>query len=101
MPWLISLVGNLAAFFGLQLAKKTVLIGVVIAASVALTLAMGVAITNLLGSITAALPTDLASGAAFLPSNTSACISAVISAKVARFIYDWNMKNLEMASSIN
>ncbi len=101
MPWLINLVGSLAGFFGIQLAKKTALITVMLAASVALTLALAVAITNLLGGITAALPTDLSAGAAFLPSNTSACISAVLTAKVARFIYDWNMKNLEMASSIN
>lgn len=101
MPWLITLVSNLAGFFGIQLAKKTALIAVMITASIALTAALAFAIQATLAGITASLPSDFQAGAMFLPSNLSACLSAVFTAKTARFVYDWNMRNLEMASSIN
>lgn len=101
MPFLITLITNLAGFFGLQLAKKTALAAAAIAASIALTLALTAAISALLTGIVATLPSTIAAGAYILPSNTSACIAAILGAKFARFVYDWNMKNLEIAASIN
>lgn len=101
MPLLISLFGNIASFFGIQLAKKTVLIGIMIAASIALTVALAAAIKALFTGLAVALPSEYAMAAMFLPTNLPGCLSAVATAKTARFVYDWNMKNLEMASSIN
>ena len=101
MAWLVSLIGNISAFFCLSLAKKTLYIAAAIASSIALTVALSAVIQGSIASIVYALPTWAATGAMFLPSNLSPCIAALISAKFARFVYDWNMRNLEMAASIN
>lgn len=101
MAWLVGLIGNVAAFLGISLAKKTLYLAAAIASSIALTVALSAAIQGSLSSIVYALPTWATTGAMFLPTNLSPCLAALISAKFARFVYDWNMRNLEMAASIN
>lgn len=101
MPWLISLIGNLAGMLGIQLAKKTTFITAIILASTALMVALGAVINSALSAIAVSMPSAVAAGSIFLPTNTSACITAIISCKTARMLYDWNMKNLEMSSNVN
>lgn len=101
MLWLITLIGNLAAMVGIQLSKKTAFIVAMLAASTALTVALGAAIQATLSAIVVSMPSAIAAGSIFLPSNAGACIAAFVTAKLARMFYDLNMKNLEMASSIN
>ena len=101
MPFIISLFGSIASFFAISVTKKTAYIAVMISASIALTTALYSVVTNLLTGIYYAMPDTVAAGAAFLPSNTAVCLTAVITAKTARFVYDWNMKNLSNASAIN
>lgn len=101
MPWLITLIGNLAGMLGIQLAKKTTFIAAIIVASTALTVAFGIAIQATLSAILVSMPGALAAGSIFLPSNTGGCIAAFVTAKLARMFYDLNMKNLEMSSNVN
>lgn len=96
--WLAGLIGNLAALLGLSLAKKTIFLAAAIAASISITLAFAYSIKAMVLTVVVDLPAWAATGAMFLPSNTGLCISLVISAKIARFIYDWNMSHLRMAS---
>lgn len=101
MAWLANLFGSFAAFFGVSIVKKTLYLAAAITASIALTVALSAVIQGSLASIVYSLPSWATTGAMFLPSNLSACLAALISAKFARFVYDWNMRNLEMAASIN
>lgn len=58
-----------------------------------LTAALFLTFSTLLSSIAVSLPSDsVALASAIFPSNLNACISVVISARVARWIYDRNMK---------
>lgn len=97
----VSLFGSIASFFGLQLAKKTIFATAAIAAGLVLTLAMFAAIQGLLVGIVYIFP-PWAGGwfVAVIPSNAVACVGAIISAKLARFVYDYNMENLKIASYI-
>jgi hypothetical protein len=96
-----SLFGSLASFFGLQMAKKTLFATAAIAAGLVLTLAMFAAIKGLIAGIGYAFP-PWAMGwfVAVIPSNAVACAGAIIAAKMARFVYDYNMENLKIASYI-
>lgn len=96
--WLAGLIGNLAALFGLSLAKKTFVLTAAITASISITLAFALSIKSLYLGIVVDLPAWAAGGAMFLPSNLALCISVIISAKIGRFIYDWNMSHLHMAA---
>ena len=97
----VSLFGSIASFFGLQMAKKTLFATAAIAAGLILTLAMFAFIKGLLGGIAYAFP-SWAGGwfAAIIPSNAAACIGAILAAKMARFVYDYNMENIKLASYI-
>jgi len=96
-----SLFGSLASFFGLQMAKKTLFAAAAIAAGLVLTLAMFAAIKGLLAGIAYAFPAwALGWFVAIIPSNALACAGAIIAAKMARFVYDYNMENIKIASYI-
>lgn len=99
--FLQTLFGSLAGFFGQWLAKKTAMATAAVAVSVALTLALAATLKGLLIGFVAVLPSWMATGFdAIVPGNFPVVVSAVISAKVARFIYDWNMENLKLISYI-
>jgi len=58
-----------------------------------LTAALFLTFTALLAPISANLPaSSVALASAIFPSNLNACISVVISARIARWVYDRNMK---------
>jgi len=97
----LSLVGALASFFGLSLAKKTMFATAAVAASLALTAAFILVIKGLTVGIVATLPAWAQTGAGlFIPGNTAACIGALISARVGRWIYDYHMETLKLVSYI-
>jgi len=97
----VSLFGSIASFFGLQMAKKTLFAAAAITAGLILTLAMFAFIKGLLYGIIYQFPPGVGGWfAAVIPSNAIACVGAVLAAKMARFVYDYNMENLKLASYI-
>ena len=105
MIWLANifanLVGSLAGLVGLQLAKRTIFATAAIAAALALTMAFTLGIQALLGGIVYVAPAIVQQGAYLLPSNVSACLGAIVSAKIGRAIYDYHMTTLKIAASIS
>lgn len=101
LTFLQGLFGSLAGFFGQWMAKKTALATAAVAVSITLTLALAATLKGLMIGFTAILPDWMATGFdAVIPGNFPVMVAAVISAKVARFIYDWNMENLKIISYI-
>jgi len=82
-------------FFGARYALKFLVITVSIAAFVAL--AAGV--NALISGITATLPDWAQVGAYFLPNNLAACLSALMTAKTARWAYDFQRSRLMMVGN--
>lgn len=105
MVWLanffLGLVQSLLAILGLSLAKKAVYAATAAAALLALTTAFILAVKALFTGIVFVLPAWAQVGAGlFLPSNLPACIGALISARIARWIYDYHVATLKLVSSI-
>lgn len=105
MIWLgnlfVGLVSAVLSYVGAHLAKKTVFALAAVAAALSLTAAFVFVIKGLLAGMSLVLPDWAVVGAAmFLPSNTALCISALISARVARWIYDYHMETLRLVSYI-
>lgn len=99
--WLVGLIGNVVGYFGIQLTKKTLFATAAVAAFLLLTTAFIIAIKAMLLGIAVSMP-DLASSAYyFIPTNTASCISLLFSARMARFIYDYNVQTLKIVASIN
>jgi hypothetical protein len=99
--WLVTLIVGLFQGFGAAAAKKSVMVGAVLATSTTLFVALNALIMALFAGISATLPDWASAGAIFLPDNLSICLSALITAKFGRAVYDWNIKNLHMASGAN
>lgn len=105
MVWLgnllVGLTSTVLTWFGLQLGKKTIYATAAVAAGLALTSACILAIKALTVGIVYALPGWM-SGAigAMIPGNAPACIGAIVGAKVAVWIYQYQMENLKIVSYI-
>jgi len=96
-----GLFGSLAGFFGQWMVKKTAMATAAVTVAIALTLAMAATITALLSGFVAVLPSWLGTGLDMvIPGNLPVMVAAVISARTARFIYEWNMENLKIISYI-
>lgn len=98
-----GLLASIASLFGLSLAKRVIFATAAVVASVALATALYVAISALLGPIAASLTNQwvLMGIALVLPSNFPVCVSAIVSAYFFRWLYDLNLTNLKIISSIN
>lgn len=94
MGWLAGGFINLAAFFGIEIAKRVALVAAGITASLALALGLTVLIQNLIVALVVSVPAAFTTAAFFLPYNTGACLSAIVTAKLARWYYDKHMAHL-------
>lgn len=100
-PWLASLlVGaftSLFAFLTQFVSKRLAIVILVIAAIGTLTTAFFVAISGLISGMSYAMPSFVAQGLGHIwPSNATACISAIATAHVLRFAYEWNIRAVRM-----
>lgn len=96
--FLANLVAGLLAWFGKFATKK------VAAAATYFVIFTGFLVTftgviyGIISAVIITLPSEYALAMSLvLPSNTSSCISAIISARVCRFAYDWFKRQAEMA----
>jgi hypothetical protein len=101
LGWLTGLFTQLFAVFGFELTKKTAYATAAIAAFLSLTLVFTLGIKVLISAIIAPFPDIPTAAFAFVPQNLSLCASTVISAKMARFIYDYNVQALKMVAGIH
>lgn len=90
-----GLFASLIGFFAKYLTKRLAIAAALITAAIAITAAFYAAITGVLALIAPVTPPqfNVALGL-FLPSNAKACLSAVMSAYVLRWLYDWQIKVL-------
>lgn len=68
---------------------------------VTLTLAMWGVMIAAITALSYSMPSWLSSGIAqVIPANLPACVSALVSARLARAIYEWHVENLKIMSYI-
>ena len=103
-PWLASILSAIVlsflSFFVRIFTKKMAFVAFFVSASALFTSAFFSALESLVSTISLSVP-DYFNVACqmIVPSNSTACISVMISARVLRFIYDWNIKILNMKFS--
>jgi len=96
----VTLVTSIVSYIGLQLSKKTIFATAAVAAFLALTSACVLAIKAAAVAAIYSLPSWMGSVGMLLPSNTAACIGALMSAKTAVMIYRYHVENLKIVSFI-
>lgn len=100
IPWLAGVIGGaFSSIFGWFLqffTKRLAIVGAAVTIIGTLTIALFAAIHALLAGVLVALPAEASAGISlFLPSNLSLCISAVVSARLLRYSYDWQIKIIQ------
>ncbi len=101
LPWLAGVLtsafAGLVVWFAQFFTKRLAVIAAAVAFMAGLTTAMFVAIQSLVGALTLAVPAVVVQGAGFvLPSNLSLCISLIVTARMLRYAYDWNVKFVQL-----
>lgn len=102
MPaFLANLVGSFAGWLGQWFSKKAALAIAASAAFIGLTVAMWAGMKALIVGVEMTLPTAIQSGVAqVIPANLPVALSIVVSAKIARVVYEWHIENLKIMSYI-
>lgn len=86
--WIAQAVGSLLAFGAGEVAKRLAVTAAIVAALGAAVLALTAAINGALSSIIVAAPGGaVAQGLQLLPSNTGQCLSALLIAHAAAWVY--------------
>lgn len=101
IPWLANIV--IAAFSGLFgwfiqfFTRRFALVAAGIVLLATITAAFFVAIEALISGLSLSMPSIIVVGVSHLvPSNMSACLSILISARLLRYAYDWNVKIIQL-----
>lgn len=100
MPLLAGYLGTMlfgiASWLGAFLTKRIAILVAIISMVTALTAAFVVLIETAISALSVSMPPYLLIGASWVwPANANACIAAIISAYVARWVYEWNIKIIQ------
>lgn len=96
---LVALFGSLIGFFAQWMTKKAALGTAAVASMLVLTLGFWAAIKAAATAVLVAVPA-LCELSWLIPGNATACLSAVIGARIVRAIYDWHIENIKVLSYI-
>jgi hypothetical protein len=97
--WIGSLMTSLASFFSLYISKKVALTAAAITLFLALTGAMLLALKGAIQAVYVVAPPELAIAVGWLvPDNVGACFAAIMTAKFIRFVYDYQVQTIKIAS---
>jgi len=100
IPWLAGIVGSLfASVFGFLLKYLTKRFALFAAFVVGLLALFGVffaVISGLMSGLSYVVPSEWTMYSGFvLPSNTNPCITAIVTAHVARYVFSWNTRIMQ------
>jgi len=95
--WFGSLFASTVSFLALYITKRVAIVLVAIAAIIAMTASFIAAIEALLVGIAVATPAEISIAASwFIPSNATTCLSIILSAYLARWVYEWQIKIIQL-----
>tara|TARA_R110000772_G_scaffold165646_2_gene277110 strand:+ start:94820 stop:95158 length:339 start_codon:yes stop_codon:yes gene_type:complete len=100
IPWLAGIIGaaftSLFTFFAQHLTKRVAVSITVILSLVGITSAFFATITGMINAISYVAPPSITAGMALIvPSNATACITAVVTAHTIRYAYAWQFRIIQ------
>lgn len=95
-----ALIGVAVELFGIWITKKTLVSAAYVAAYAAIVAILFSACNGLISAITVNLPSQFNEAAGmFLPQNSYVCLSAIITAYGARYVYEQSIKILDYVAA--
>lgn len=101
LPWLAGILGglfaSLVAWFASFMTKRLAITAAAVVSILAVTATFYAALEALLSGIVASAPPHFGQAVGLVwPSNASACLAAILSAYVLRWVYDWQVKIIQL-----
>lgn len=105
IPFLAGVLGSLFAgliqFFAKYLTKRLALTAAFISASIGLFAVFFAVCWSSMQAIIFAAPVELSLALSFMvPSNAPSCLAAMLTVRVARWVYDWNTRVIQFRMNI-
>jgi hypothetical protein len=97
MAWLGSLFSGIAAMLASGMASKTVFTAALVAGFLALTAAFVATVHSAASALYGSLPSWAIGIGYLIPDNAAACFSCLLSARIARWIYDYHYDVIKSA----
>jgi len=99
--WIGTLLGtlftSLVQFFMNYMTKKIAIVVAVVTAISALTIGFFASVLLIVSGIITAMPPEVSVAVSwFVPSNAYACFSAVLTAHTVHWVYEWNVKVVQL-----
>lgn len=98
--WLRALFGGVAGFFTSWMANKTIFATSTVAGFLALTATFVAAIHALASALSASVPSWAVGLGYLIPNNAALCFSTLVSARLARWVYDYHKEVLKTAAQV-
>lgn len=100
LPWLAGVLGgvfsSIFTWFAQFLTKRLAIVAAAVAVLISITSIFMALVYALAQGLSVALPADIATAAYLvIPSNTPSCISAYLTAVVAKWAYSWNVRVIQ------
>ncbi|WP_027330241.1 DUF5455 family protein [Marinimicrobium agarilyticum] len=100
IPWLAGVLGSLmfsvVQLFAKYLTKRLALVAAAVVLTLGLTASFLLAIEGMINAVAPAVPDYFATAASWVvPDQTPAIVSAVVAARLARWVYEWNVKVIQ------
>lgn len=98
--WFRALFSGLVGFFSSWVANKTIFATSTVVGFLALTGAFVLAIKTLASSLSGVVPSWAVGLGYLIPDNAALCFSVLVSARLARWVYDYHKEVLKTAASV-
>lgn len=85
-----SIFGKILDLFMKYFTRRVAMLPAVVVAITALTATLFISFMGLISAVEVALPPELVAVSGIFPPNMTACLSAVSSARLLKWVYDWN-----------
>jgi uncharacterized protein DUF5455 len=99
--WIGNLLGSIAGFFGQYFSKRLAVGLAVVIAFTASTAIFIAALNAAVLTISVVVPSEITIAASWVvPSNSDECLAAIITAKLASWVYYWQVKVIQYKLAI-
>lgn len=100
LPWLAAVIAGIVSsvfsYAAKFISKRVAVVLVAIGLIAASTTAFIALVNSLVSSLSVVVPPFLSLAVSLVvPDNTAACVSVLISARIARWVYEWNVRVIQ------
>ena len=100
IAWLSGVLTSMTGWFATWMVSRAALAAAALSVMAGVWLVFALGITGAISGLAVALPSWAAGAMIFIPTNVSTCISALITAKISRMVFEYQREMIRVVSYI-